>query len=104
MLALIASGDLKCAARGRERSDVDVLHVRAIDAEGDGVFGFAGGAAGVTPNAAGLVDDLSPLHRFRHGEEVTMPAVICVMTPFTTRSHRALPNSKSESTVTPARL
>ena len=68
---MVAAGDLKGAARGGKLSDVDVLYIRAIDAEGHGIFGFAGGAASVAPDAAGLIDDLSPLHRFGHGEEST---------------------------------
>src|SRR5207244_7448985 len=64
MLALVAAGDLEGAARGRELSDVDVLDVGAVDAEGDGVLRLARGAAGVAAEAASLIDDLPPLHRF----------------------------------------
>ena len=62
VIALIASRDLKGAARFGELSDVDVLDVGAIHAEGNGILRFAGGAAGMTADAAGLVDDFSPLH------------------------------------------
>src|SRR5262249_58190276 len=73
MFALVAARDLKGAPRGGELADVDVLHVGAVDAEGDGVLGFARGAAGVAANAAGLVDDFPPLHRFRHAPKVSRP-------------------------------
>src|SRR5207237_423479 len=66
MLTLVAAGDLESAARRRELPDVDVLDVGAIDAEGDGVLRLARGAAGMAADAAGLIDDLSPLHRFGH--------------------------------------
>ena len=70
MFALIAAGDLEGAARGRELADVDVLDVGAIDAEGDGVLRLARSAAGVAADAASLIDDLPPLHRFGHRGEV----------------------------------
>src|SRR5712692_7243154 len=69
VITLVAAGDLKGAASGRELSDVDVLDVGAIHAEGDGVLRLTGSAAGVTADAAGLVDDLPPLHRFGHRAE-----------------------------------
>src|SRR5207245_5312325 len=51
VIALIAARDLERAARCGELSDIDVLHIRAIDAEGNGVLRFASGAAGVTADA-----------------------------------------------------
>src|SRR2546428_12155770 len=69
MVALIAAGDLKGATRGGELSDVDVLDVGAIHAEGDGVLRLAGGAAGVAADADCLIDDLSPQHGFGHARQ-----------------------------------
>src|SRR5216684_2840938 len=71
MVALIAARHLKCAARCRELADVDVLDVRAIHAQGNGILGLAGGGAGVTADADGLVDVLSPLDRIGHGGKVS---------------------------------
>ena len=96
VIALVAAGDLKGAAGGGELSDVDVLDVRAIHAEGNGVLRLTGSAAGVTADAAGLVDDLSPLHRFGHGGKVSRanqtsvcktnsPGILCIPGPFSTR-------------------
>src|SRR5436309_9006200 len=73
MVALIAARHLKRAPCGGKLSDVDVLDVRAIDAERNVVFGFAGGGAGVTPDASSVVDNLSPEDRLGHGREpITM--------------------------------
>src|SRR5439155_23630794 len=69
VIALVAAGDLKGAAGGGELSDVDVLDVSAIHAERNGILRLTSSAAGVTADAAGLVDDLSPLHRFGHRAE-----------------------------------
>jgi hypothetical protein len=71
MVALVAARDLKRAAGGGELSDVDVLDVRAIDAEGDGVFRLAGGGARMAADAHRLIDDLPPLDRFGHGRKVS---------------------------------
>ena len=68
---MVTAGDLKGSASFRELPDVDVLDVGAIHAERNGVLRLAGGAAGVAADAAGLVDDLSPLHRFGHAGKVS---------------------------------
>ena len=61
VIALIAARHLKGAARRGKLADVDRLHIRAIDAEGNGVFGFAGGGARMASDALRVVDDLGPL-------------------------------------------
>ncbi len=73
MLALVAARDLKRTPRGRELANVDVLDVRAVDAERDGVLRLACRAAGMAANAAGLVDDFPPLHLFRHSPKGITP-------------------------------
>src|SRR5213593_2296181 len=74
MVALIAARDLKRAAGSRELSDVDVLDVRTIHAEGDGILRLAGGGAGVAADANRLIDDLPPLDRFGHVRKVSLSA------------------------------
>src|SRR4029077_17370173 len=71
MVALVTASDLKGAARFRELSDVYVLDVGAIHAEWDCVLRLAGRAAGGAADAASLIDDLPPLHRFGHGGKVS---------------------------------
>lgn len=64
MRALIAARDLMRAPHGGKHTNVDVLYVSARDRKRYQVFRFAGSRAGVTANAARVVDDLGPLHRF----------------------------------------
>src|SRR6185503_2344815 len=59
---LIAARDLVRAPRLWKDADVDVLNVSAGDADGHDVFRLACGRAGVTADAAGVVDDLRPLN------------------------------------------
>ena len=62
MRALIAARDLMRAARLRKDADVDVLDVSARDGKRHEILRLARGRAGVTADAAGVVDDLGPLH------------------------------------------
>src|SRR5262249_39163688 len=59
---LVAAGDLVGAPHLRKNADIDVFHVGARDADGHDILGLAGGGARVTADAAGVVDDLGPLH------------------------------------------
>ena len=59
--ALIATRNLVGPSCLRKNSDVDVLNIRARDAEGDDVFGLAGGRAGMTTDTTSVVDYLGPL-------------------------------------------
>src|SRR6185295_7323994 len=61
--ALIAARHLMSAARLWKDADVDMLHIRPRHRQRDQVLGLAGGGAGMTTNAARLVDNLGPLHR-----------------------------------------
>ena len=58
---MITACDLVRASRLREGADVDVLDVSARDGKGNEVFRLAGGRAGMTANAAGVIDYLGPL-------------------------------------------
>src|SRR6185436_16852310 len=62
--ALIATRDLMRAAHLGKHADIDVLDVSSRHADGDYVFRLAGRRARMTTDAAGVVDDLGPLHRF----------------------------------------
>jgi hypothetical protein len=62
MRALIAARYLMRAPHLREHTDVDVLDVGARDADGNDVFRFARRSAGVTADAAGVIDYFGPLH------------------------------------------
>lgn len=62
LLAMIATRDLKDAARVRELAFLDVLDPGAIHAYGDLVLGFAGHGAGVATDAPAIVDDESVFH------------------------------------------
>ena len=72
--ALIAAGDLMRAPGPGKLPHVDVLDVRAGDADGYDVLGFAGSRTRMATNAARVVDDLRPLdlvraveHKFSQG-------------------------------------
>ena len=58
---LITARYLMRATDLRKYADIDVLDVRARDADGNDVFRFACGRAGVTADATCVVDDLRPL-------------------------------------------
>ena len=64
MRALITARHLMRATDLRKHADVNVLDIRARDADGNDVFRLAGGRAGMTTDAAGMVYDLGPLHAF----------------------------------------
>jgi len=60
--ALIAARHLMRAAHLRKHADVDVLDVSARDTYGHDIFRLAGSGAGMTPDTAGVIDDLRPLN------------------------------------------
>ena len=62
MRALITARHLMSATDLRKHADVNVLDIRARDADGHDVFRLARSRAGMTTDAAGVVYDLSPLH------------------------------------------
>lgn len=62
MSALIAARHLMRASSLRKLSDINMLDVGARHGERHFVFGFAGGRAGVTTDAARMVYDFSPLN------------------------------------------
>ena len=61
---LITARYLMRATDLRKHADIDVLDVRARDADGNDVFRLARSRAGMTTDAAGVVYDLGPLHAF----------------------------------------
>ena len=63
IVALVAAGHLKDPAGLGKCSDVDILHVGAGDRQRDLILGLARGRAGVTADAARVIDDFGPLHR-----------------------------------------
>ena len=65
--ALIAARYLMRAANSGKDTDVNVFHVRSRYPNRYDVFRFAGGGAGVTANAARVVDHLGPLDRLVEG-------------------------------------
>jgi hypothetical protein len=62
VLTLIAAGDLVRTTSLREDTNVDVFDVSACNGDWDYVFRFARSSAGVTADAAGMVDYLCPLN------------------------------------------
>ena len=62
MRALITARHLVRATRLRENAHVDVLDVSARHADRDDIFRLTRSRTGVTTDAAGVVDDLGPLH------------------------------------------
>ena len=61
MGALIAARYLVRAPDLRKVADIDVLDVSTRDADGNDIFRFAGGGAGVTTDTTRMVDHLGPL-------------------------------------------
>jgi hypothetical protein len=61
MSALIAPRHLMRPSRLRKKSYVNMLDVGTRDSQRDFIFGFAGGRAGVTADAARVVNDFCPL-------------------------------------------
>ena len=61
--ALIAARHLMSASRLRKHADVDVFDVCARDGKRNEIFRLARGGAGVTADAARMVDYLGPLNR-----------------------------------------
>ena len=59
---MIAACYLMRAAHLWKNSDVNVLDIGAGDANRHDILRFAGGGARMTTDAAGVVDDLRPLH------------------------------------------
>ena len=64
MGALITTRYLMRAPHLRKHPHVNVLDVGTRDPDWNYVLGLARGGAGVTTNAARMVDDLCPLHGF----------------------------------------
>jgi hypothetical protein len=62
MRALITARDLMSAPRVWKFSDINVLDVGARDRQRHNVFGLASGRAGMTADAARMVNNLRPLH------------------------------------------
>ena len=60
ILTMVATEDREVPLHLGERADFDVLHPRAEHADGNIVFRLARGGAGVTADAAGLIDDPGP--------------------------------------------
>ena len=79
--ALVAAGDLEVPANVRVSPDLDLLDVRAIDAQRNVVFLFAGDGAGMTADALAVVDYLAPGDRLPaalfspNGSSVHIPEV-----------------------------
>ena len=63
MRALIAARHLMRASSLRKLSNINVLDVGTRHRERHFVFRFAGGRAGMTADAARVIDHLGPLHR-----------------------------------------
>ena len=63
MRTLIAARHLMRAPHRGKHTNVNVLDVSSRNRKRYQVFGFAGGSARVTANAARMVDHLGPLHR-----------------------------------------
>ena len=62
MRALVATRHLMRATDLRKHADINVLDVRARDADGNDVFRLARSGAGMTTDAAGVIDHFGPLH------------------------------------------
>jgi hypothetical protein len=63
--ALIAARHLMRAPHLRKYTDVYVFDVSARDSDGNDILGLACRGARMTADAAGMVDDLGPLHAIR---------------------------------------
>jgi hypothetical protein len=63
MSALVAACYLVRAAGLRKHADVYVLDIGSRNGEWDEIFRLAGGRAGMTADAACVVDYLGPLYR-----------------------------------------
>ncbi|MGH9879790.1 MAG: hypothetical protein ACRD6N_00040 [Pyrinomonadaceae bacterium] len=57
---MIATRDLMRAAGLGEDADIDVLDISTRDGKWNQVFRLAGGRAGMTPDATGVVNNLGP--------------------------------------------
>jgi hypothetical protein len=60
--ALVAARHLMCASHLRKHAYVDVLHISPSDANRNDIFRLASRRTRMTTDAAGMVDDLGPLH------------------------------------------
>jgi hypothetical protein len=60
---LIATSDLVRAPGLRKHADIDVLYISSGNRNGNDVFGLTRGGAGMTADAASVVDYLCPLDR-----------------------------------------